>query len=243
MRRLAFIVLLLPTAAFAQPGVDPSTPVEPVDPSTPVEPAAPEPAPPPALPPGPPSPAYVQPALPPPPMMPVPPAPDRFAYHRGFTFEANLGIGFAQASLSGADYDTMSTETDSSFAGAIGLGGWLSPHLALTGRISGVDLRDSSGTANNITVTAFVGPSLQYWIGPQFWIGGGAGIATLSAVTGCTDSCSIKGFGLDLRAGYSFGDTENTFNVSVELTPGVYDGGVGPETITGVALLAGYQFL
>ena len=227
MRRLAVIVSSLPTAAFAQPSVDPSALL---------------PAPPPAMPPGPPSPATVLPA---PPSM-VPTAPDRFAYHRGFTFEANLGVGFVHASVFGPDYDGTATDTDTAFAGAIGLGGWLSPKLALTGRISGVDVKDPSDTAGNITsVTAFVGPSLQYWIDPHFWIGGGAGLATLREVSGCSgpQACGIKGFGLDLRAGYSFGDTANTFNLSVELTPGVYDADVGGETITGVALLAGYQYL
>ena len=150
----------------------------------------------------------------------------------------------------------MSNDSDASLAGAdIGVGGWLTPHLALTGRISGVDIKNGDANANGTVISAFVGPSLQYWIDPHFWVGGGAGLATVrSTASSCTGTntssdCGVNGFGLDFRAGYSFNsDSAHTFNVSVEVTPGFYslDNGMGGNdslSATGISFLAGYQYL
>ncbi len=180
-------------------------------------------------------PGYAQP-------IPSSPPPDRFALHHGVTFEANLGLGWVNVGEAG-----MSSNTDGAPAAAIGVGEWLSPHLALTFRISGVEFRSSGSSA----VSAFIGPSLQYWIDPHFWIGGGAGLATVPML-GCShnddasDACGQAGLGLDLRAGYSFGDTANTFSVSAELTPAFYTNetpyGSLSITAAGVVLLFGYQY-
>ncbi|MDX2093136.1 MAG: hypothetical protein SFX73_35160 [Kofleriaceae bacterium] len=52
------------------------------------------------------------------------------------------------------------------------------------------------------------------------------------------DEASECGFGVDLRAGYTFStSSENTFNLSLELTPSAYEGG----DLTGVGVLFGYQ--
>ena len=178
-----------------------------------------------------------------PPQSMLPPAPE--ASHSGITFEANLGVGVVRGATStGMDLGT----SDAALAGAdLGLGFWLSPHLALTGRIAGVSLGGSN--VNGTVIAAFIGPSLQYWVGDHLWFGLGGGLATLQAVSGCDasmGSCGTNGFGLDFRAGYSFGTTGHTFNVSLESTPGVYSGGGDNNTtatITGVALLLGYQHL
>lgn len=151
----------------------------------------------------------------------------------GMTVELNLGIGWAHAS----DGDSGASTTSDVVLGGLdlGVGGWLNSKMALTGRIAGV-----SDSQNGVTaVSVFVGPSLQYWLDNHFWLGGGAGFARVAAFSD-GDSIGINGFGLDLRAGYTFTqNSENTFNLSVELTPGFYDGG----NITGIALLAGYQHL
>jgi len=95
-------------------------------------------------------------------------------------------------------------------------------------------------------VDVFAGPSLQYWLDPHVWIGGGLGLAAIADVGGSCDEtadCSIRGFGFDLRSGYSFGDSAHTFNASVELTPGIYSENGSTATATGFALLLGYQYL
>ncbi len=191
----------------------------------------------------------------PPPMV-AAPLPDPFLLHNGLVFEANIGVGFARASGDGT-----SSNSNAALAGLdVGLGGWLTPRLALTARISGVDIANSGDDTNAGTVVAaFFGPSLQYWIDPHFWIGGGLGLATFRAISGCdssgtTDQCGVNGFGLDLRAGYSFGTSQHSFNISAEITPGFYslttDDGTGTGTttsqsisVTGVAFLVGYQYL
>ncbi|MDB4959915.1 MAG: hypothetical protein JWO36_7484 [Myxococcales bacterium] len=172
---------------------------------------------------------------------------DPLAFHQGMTFEANLGVGYARASANG-----MSDSSDAALAGAdFGLGGWMSPNLAITARIAGVQVKSGTGPQNGTLVNAFFGPSAQYWFDPHIWVGGGAGLSTYRQVGGnCTsaDNCGVNGFGLDFRAGYSMGDTQHVFNVSVEVNPGFYsiDTGAGTSvgiSVTSIALLAGYQYL
>ncbi len=164
--------------------------------------------------------------------------------HTGVTFEVNLGVGFAHFT----DSDTGQTfNTDAALAGAnFGVGGWLSPRLALTARIAGVQISKNDFPVNDGTlVAAFFGPSLQYWADDHLWFGGGAGFATFRLVGGNSGSGDFgtNGFGLDLRGGYTFGTTKNTFNVSVEATPGFYSKNGSSGTLTGFALLVGYQYL
>jgi hypothetical protein len=185
------------------------------------------------------------PPSPPPPTQPTPvvvqapgtlpssqaPPRDPYADQHGFTFEANLGVGLGLAIGGGA-----TSTSSASLAGLdLGFGGWLVPRLALTFRISGVDL----GNVGPATVVdAFVGPSFQYWTDPHVWLGFGAGLA-LFAATGDCDGCVAKGFAADLRFGYSFGDGPSRFDISAEITPAFYDS----ASLTGFALLIGYQHL
>ncbi len=220
---LVLAILLVPALAFAQL---PSDPV-----GTPLPPPA-----------GP----GMQPAYAPPPS-PVGP----WATHQGVTVEANIGVGFAHLTNSNSS-ETL--DTDAALAGLdVGVGGWLNPQLALTGRIAGVDIKDSSTTnLMGHVVLAWVGPSLQYWPDPHFWLGGGVGFATYRLVGNdqCganNNTCGINGFGFDVRAGYTFGTSQHTFNASVELNPSHFNdpngstsgGGWG----TAIAFLLGYQYL
>jgi hypothetical protein len=79
---------------------------------------------------------------------------------------------------------------------------------------------------------------------PHVWIGGGAGLSRHSgncyssgdSIFSSGTSCqqSETGFGAEGRAGYAFGASHHTFDVSFEVTSGF---------VTGVALLLGYQYL
>ena len=96
----------------------------------------------------------------------------------------------------------------------------------------------------------FIGPSLQYWLAPNFWIGGGIGVASFrSGSAFCAGDCGSNGLGLDARVGYSIingdGHGNHSLNVSLELNPGFYgqNGGNGNGAATGVGLLIGYQYL
>jgi hypothetical protein len=229
MRFTVLLAVLIPSVALAQPGAP--------------DPTASPPGPPPS-PPGGYAPAPYAPPPPPPYQQPLAPD-DGFTAHRGVTFEANLGVGYVRLS----DTGNAAMNSDAALAGAnLGIGGWINRQLAITFRIAGVQIKSMSfPPAGTTLVNAFFGPSLQYWLSPNVWLGGGAGFSTYRFVSGCTQTstnpCGLNGFGLDARAGYSFGTSANTFNLSVEITPGFYSNSSASGTATGVAFLAGYQYL
>jgi len=211
--------------------------------------------------------SLAQPAPPPPPPPPGGGAPaygapaygaqqDPWFFHQGMTFEANLGVGYVHL---GESYmgQSVTTDTDAALAGAdVGIGGWLNPQLAVTLRITGVQVKYTQmgmtyPTDGNL-VHAMIGPNVQYWVSPNIWLGGGVGGSTFRLVgsNSCTgDQCGTNGFGFNLRAGYSFGSGgPHVFNISVESNTGFYSqsdgmGGSIDVTATGLAVLAGYQYL
>jgi hypothetical protein len=229
MRALALLVLLLPATALAQ-GVEPPPP-DPVGSQQPPPPPVPQP----------------QPVPQPPP--PRPPPPPGYGYQpqyvaqtteslrQGMTVELNLGLGWIRVS---ADGD--SATSDLGLGGLnLGLGGWVSPKMAITARIAGVTLSENG---NSLTNGVLVG-SLQYWVDDHFWFGGGAGLGVLALQEGNDDDGeSVGGLGLDLRVGYTFSTgTENTWNASFELTPTFLEENGDSATFTGIGILLGYQHL
>jgi len=171
--------------------------------------------------------------------------PSSAALRNGLTFEANLGLGVIWASAEGE-----SSDSELALGGlSLGLGGWVSPQLAITARIAGVTYSEDCGDETCMLTSAFFGPVAQYWLNEQAWIGGGAGLAVLrGSTTGSGDSETENGFGLNLRAGYTFSrGTESTWNVSVEYTPGFYTldyvFGEYDLTVHGFGILFGYQHL
>ena len=144
--------------------------------------------------------------------------------HQGPTFEVDVGVGVVHGD---------GTSSGDSLAGVnIGLGGWLSRHVALTVRAASVTLHLDGERESFI----FFGPSLQLWLDDHFWLGG-IGIAGTAVEGGGAN----RGVGLDARGGYTFASrSANTFDVSFELTPGYY---AGSSDATGIALLIGYQYL
>ncbi|HEV7555611.1 MAG TPA: hypothetical protein VGO00_09170, partial [Kofleriaceae bacterium] len=160
--------------------------------------------------------------------------------------------------------DGTSATSDTKVGGALnlGIGGWIAPNVAITGRIAGVtysppDQDDGMGGTISQSITgAFIGPTVQFWLNPHLWLGGGAGLAVAYALAtsdsqGGTVQASDNqtGFGLDLRAGYSFSGgvtNPNSWNVSVELTPGFFgsqDNTNVTVQLNGFAILFGYQYL
>jgi len=176
-------------------------------------------------------------------------------WHQGLTFEGNLGFGFMWARDSSGDISQ--SDTQGALGYAIGLGGWLNPQVALSLRISGnVFSQDLGGGFSEVFSQTFVGPSIQFWLDPHLWLGGGVGAAVARVFThddiegGSFDDNSQTGFGLDLRIGYSFAHPRNpnSWNISAEFTPGFYSsrdlaGGSVTQQLNGFAILFGYQFL
>jgi hypothetical protein len=169
-------------------------------------------------------------------------------FHDGLTFEANLGLGLIWSTVEGSD---ESSDSELAVGLGLGLGGWVSPRLAISARLAGVSYSDECSVGSDDTCTlnsTFFGPSLQYWVNEQVWFGGGIGVSVARTFRNASDEDGVseEGLGLDLRAGYSFSaGGQSTFNISVEYTPGFYTFetiiGDFDYTIHGFGILFGYQ--
>lgn len=148
------------------------------------------------------------------------------------TSEISVGLGvFSIAGISQTRFGGLD----------LGVGGFVSPRLALTARLAG-------GTIIESDVVAYVGvlgPNAQYWLDDHIWLGGGLGLGFMLASAGGDDSAAVAGSGVDLRAGYSFGQRGNSWNVSVEATS--FSEGMSfampfdDRALTVLSFLVGYQ--
>jgi hypothetical protein len=218
---------MLPSVAVAQPYNDPNQPPPPPDGYQ--------------QPPPPPPSGYQQ---PPPGYQPMAAPLPMASLRRGLTGELNLGLGFIWA----RNGDGQESDTEVALAGlSAGIGGWLNPQMALTLRGAGATYSTDVGVGSARFTTGVVGPSLQYWLDDRLWLGGGAGLgfAAITIDGADTQPDPETGFGLDLRAGYTFtSGTANTFNVSVEYNPTFFDVGDGQSLqINSFGILFGYQHL
>jgi len=152
------------------------------------------------------------------------------AVRTGLTFEANLGFGIFRVSNDSGD-----SESENGLGGLdLGVGGWVNPKLAVTLRAAGVTYSDDGGSITQ----AFFGPSAQYFVSPNVYVGGGVGLGVARLVIDGVGDDSETGFALDLRAGYTFNpEAKHAFNASIEITPAFIE----DVTFTGIAFLAGYQ--
>ncbi len=235
MRLLALLAVAIPASALAAP--------DPLDPSDPYKPA-PEPVPPadrsaPAPEPSPPAPRPHPIEQPPSPEPPASVAPTLASFRTGTTFEAGIGIGWIHYSASG-----ISNTSDVGVAGPnLGVGHWISPRLAITGRIAGVTRSDSGIRVTNAVVVG----AAQYWADDHFWLAGGLGLGLLVLTGSSFDSSQdnvTTGFGIDARVGYTFSQThEHAFTVALELTPTLLSNRGESARYTGIGFTFGYQHL
>ena len=187
---------------------------------------------------------------------------DPWMFHNGLTFEGNLGFGTMVARVDktgGVGGDASSSDSRAALGANLGIGGFITPQIALSLRIASVSYSYDANDGYNGVYTdeaIFAGPSIQYWINDKLWIGGGIGYAiehvSYSADDGTTgDSTNDPtGVALDLRGGFTFWKSmRNSLNVSVEYTPGFYGeedrGALGKFSyqLNGFAVLFGYQYL
>ena len=163
-----------------------------------------------------------------------PPAPRRV--RRGFTLELNRGVGGVRLT----DHMSDSTSSDVGLAGlSVGVGGWVSEKVAISGRLAGVTISEDDSQFSAI----FVGPSAQYWVDEHFWLGGGLGFG-IAATDNSGTSDGLVGLGLDIRVGYTFSqNTQHTFNASLEINPSFLSEDGVSATATGIGMLFGYQYL
>jgi hypothetical protein len=143
---------------------------------------------------------------------------------KGFTLFLSLGAGF-QA-------DEVLDDGAFGIGGLnLGLGGFLSPDLALMFRASGTtasyNVLEDFGGELDFTQTSGVGAiALQYWISDRFNIEGGPGFGFWVADLEGTDA-DDAGFGFLVGAGYSvFQSSKVNLQLGVELAPVFTDGSV-----------------
>ncbi|MFT3695261.1 MAG: hypothetical protein QM831_19165 [Kofleriaceae bacterium] len=160
--------------------------------------------------------------------------------HRGFTFEIGLGVGWLHVDAGLADnYTTRAALAPASLS----IGGFLTKHVALVGRIAGSEGRQNENEPYSIN--GFYGPAVQYWFTPEVWVMGGLGFGLFGAADGVTRT---GGYAADLRVGYTFFTWfRQSANVAFEVVPAHYT--VSDEhtefsyTVTSFALTLDYQFL
>jgi hypothetical protein len=152
----------------------------------------------------------------------------------GATFEANVGAGWLHATADSGE----SADSDGGLGGLnLGLGWWISERTALSLRIAGVNYSESGSSLTG----GFFGGALQYWTTENLWLGGGVGFGIASLYIDGEPAIDPEiGLGLDLRVGVTpVIAGQHSLNFSFEVNPSFLDGG----TLTGIALLIGYQYL
>lgn len=146
------------------------------------------------------------------------------SFRRSVTIEAAIGAGVVLSNMDGTDSGAGLAGLD------LGVGGFVRPQLAITGRFAGVLTQGSNNVA-----AAFFGGSAQLWIDDRLWVGAGAGLAYAGR-----GQSSSRGLALDLRAGYTIRQRRaHAYHASIEVNPMFIEG----EQLLAFALLAGYQYL
>ncbi len=120
----------------------------------------------------------------------APQGPDR----SGFTLLLTMGVGFQKLDA-GRDWGTGLGGLN------LGIGGFVSPNLAVLFRFSGTNVRYGEPYEFlGDVVSGFAGPSVQYWASDSFNFEGGLGVG----VVGYENGGSRRAVGALLAAGYSF---------------------------------------
>ncbi len=171
---------------------------------------------------------------------PAPAQESQYVRH-GFTME--LGLGISETAIA----SDVSTRDESAIGLAplsLGLGGFLSPRLALIGRAAGTStFRDDARGRSYQTVNAFYGPTLQYWATDRLYVGGGIGLAVLAADPfGHNKQVQFfdTGVGLNGRLGWAFAlpGTHHALTLGLDAFASRFE----KTTTLATALNLGWQF-
>lgn len=158
--------------------------------------------------------------------LPLPSAEDKSdrPIRNGFTLELGLGLSFSHVFPPGPG----GSFTKAGLAPlSISLGGFLNNNWALLFRIAGHSYFSDDAVGDKVqTTAAFVGAHVQYWFNDWFMVSGGPGVVGFGTRNGFNQLGTDRGgFGVSLRAGFSFATWENhSLRFSLELFPAVLEG-------------------
>ena len=175
---------------------------------------------------------------------------DASGVHReGFTIELGLGgaltvvdPNYVGSSCPPGASNCASGSEAKTFGGlaplSLGIGGFLSPTVALLFRLSGTSYFRSSSQI----VNAVYGPAVQVWLTDRFMLGAGAGVG-LHGPNPLLNESSMStqaGFAFSARAGYAlYAGQNHSFRLAAEVVPGFYES----ATVIGTALNLEFQWL
>lgn len=171
----------------------------------------------------------------------APPAePPALPRRSGFTFEMGLGGSFMHVSSDPRVEKSKLGLAPLSF----GIGGFFSRDVALTFRATGASLFQDRGGATEQVVLASYGPSLQYYVSEQVFIGGGIGVGLLAGNPFANQGRGVEriaeaGFAGHTRVGWAFfASKAHQLSLSTE----AIHARTGEVSSTGVTLALGWQY-
>ena len=165
-------------------------------------------------------------------------APPPPVYRQGFMIGFSLGAGAQFADCDGC-------ESQEGFAFDFSIGGFLNPNLALMYDVNAVMNFEEFGGERFILTNSANTFAAQFWVGPQFWLKGGAGFGRFFVSGDGIDAESEVGVALTGAAGYEFSVSGNfAMDLQLRLAPVFYHDDFTDEaiTVTNVSILVGFNW-
>jgi hypothetical protein len=162
----------------------------------------------------------------------------------GFTGDLSIGGSLTTRTVSSASFSSnggvtedTSTELEPGLAPlGVSLGGYLTPRIALLGRLAGT----SYFRGSHQYLQLFAGPFVEYWPRDRWFLAGGIGLGTFTPnpLTGSSVVSPRQGLAFDARAGAVLtGGARHALTLSLEIIPAVYN-----EFRLGAALVAAWKW-
>ncbi len=118
----------------------------------------------------------------------------------GLTLE--LGIGASVMALDNAPAEAARDNVGLAPL-SLGIGGFLSPDVALTFRMTGTSSFRDRGAGLEQTVLGFYGPSLQYFVSDDLFVSGGVGLGLLAHNPFLASESRVKVTPMESRVGFA----------------------------------------
>jgi hypothetical protein len=169
----------------------------------------------------------------------------------GFTILLTLGLGMQSGEfvVEGYEYAFMPEYTAGSETGLgglnLGIGGFVTPDLAVMFRISGTNVQyesTSDSRWDTEVISGVGGVSVQYWINDAINLEGGFGYGIASIEPPGTEKRTDKnGYGLIVGTGFSFFHRgKNSLQIGIEYAPVYFENG---DFVHNLCIAFGYQRL